>query len=287
MKRRLYYLILVFSMFHTSGMAQTNIISSANTNCGTIDLNKMKDGNKTTNPAYSYDVRSGCDFNINLGLSGTNIKVVRVVISANKPGIYLKVGGISYFTTQANIDEFYYVNPSGTGFSSLELRMDLANNYGTEVYEIEVYKIDINLASLAYGYDAAGNMTSREIVIGSAKSAEMVSNDSTEIIGETNSDSKNDAEIPDASSKNQFDELLGDNNVTIYPNPTQGQLRVAIGDIQPDDKVSVTVHSLAGTLLFSGTLNDNLIDLNKAASGVYILTIVINDKSQNWRIVKE
>jgi hypothetical protein len=281
----LYLKLFVALIFLNIGTSAQNILTSITGPCSGGTYDKAKDGKPST--SFYWHSGAPCAFEMVLHLSGISTpKAVLVKINASKAGIGIE----NYYTTQTGVDEFYYVNP--TGFSTLTISNPVNISVSPiYVYEIEVINIPLDGVALNYGYDNAGNMYSREIVIGSAKSAEIVSNENTEIIGEstyeTNSDSKNDAEIPDASTKNQFDEMLGQNSISIYPNPTQGQLRVAIGDIQPDDKISVTVHSLAGARLFSGTLNDNLIDLNDAASGVYILTIVVNDKSQNWRIVKE
>lgn len=257
----------------------TGITGDCPVNCTTFG--KMFDNDLTTTTYFSYSGQSGCDLVLNITLSGAP-KAVRIKITADRSGFRLTEGNTNYYTTQKNTEEFYYVNPLETGFNSLVIKGERA--WGeTRIYEIEVFNVPIENVALNYGYDAAGNMTSRLIVIGSAKTAEIIPVDTTEIVAEMNAEDS----IPGAENKSKFEELLGNNRVTIYPNPTKGQLRVALSDISEEDKVMVNVYSLAGTRIYSGILKDNLIDLNNEASGVYILEIVINDKAQNWRIVKE
>ncbi len=73
-------------------------------------------------------------------------------------------------------------------------------------------------------------------------------------------------------------------NVDIYPNPTDGRIRVVLED---NNDASYQVIDLNGRLQFSGEMNgETEIDLSTLANGMYILRVIQEDKAKHAKIIK-
>jgi YD repeat-containing protein len=127
--------------------------------------------------------------------------------------------------------------------------------------------ISIAQTTVRFSYDGAGNRIKREIVL--VKS------------NETNKDS--------TSVTKPFTENLGELKITIYPNPTKGQLSVEITNLSLNEEGNITIHNLEGKqmqqLKSLETLNQ--LDLYSYPMGMYILRISVGQKTSEWKIIKE
>lgn len=126
---------------------------------------------------------------------------------------------------------------------------------------------------IEYGYDLSGNRVFRHVVTFSMH--ESVLPDS---IPEENKD----------KHRYDFAEFIGDCRISIFPNPTDGILKVVIDS--PDEVPSATLylHTITGTKLLS--LNNiqkiTELDIRNKENGAYILTVVIKGKNRSWKILK-
>lgn len=117
---------------------------------------------------------------------------------------------------------------------------------------------------LVYTYDASGNRTRshREIVLRGEYSQD---NDS----------------LPRRDN-------LSLRRITIYPNPTEGQLRVEITGGGSFDGASITIYGSSGTIVYYtdeiGSVND--IDLTYSSRGIYLMMIRIDGETSSWKIIK-
>jgi hypothetical protein len=120
---------------------------------------------------------------------------------------------------------------------------------------------------VTYSYDASGNRTSslREIVYTRGSST-----------------SKS------AQSK-KFLDSLSLARISIYPNPTEGDLRIEISGIENCDDTELTVHSLGGSILEHIQPLDvtNEIDLSGYTDGIYLVVIRIKEQTTTWKIIKK
>lgn len=78
--------------------------------------------------------------------------------------------------------------------------------------------------------------------------------------------------------------------VTIYPNPTQGVLRVALSgkDIPPGARIFL--YNLSGGMVrqWDSVSGMNVVDISEQPAGTYLMRIVPDRKTSSvWRIVKE
>ena len=133
--------------------------------------------------------------------------------------------------------------------------------------------ISINLkAQIYYKYDNAGNRTSRSITL--TKSAKM---DSAQL-----------AEF-NKQPQEKFEDVLGEQKITIYPNPTHGDLSIAVDNLPANTTGHVSVFDLNGRSILTQaiTSSSTAVNLLNAPSGTYILRIQIGDKQTSWKVIKE
>ena len=126
-----------------------------------------------------------------------------------------------------------------------------------------------------YEYDDAGNRKSRQYIKITKKidvEADSLYNDS--IIA------KEDMDV--------YKDNIGDKEISIFPNPTKGKLRVEISNIEDGDIIILKVFDLQGREIYSNEKLSNYdIDLSNYENGVYLLDIILNKEKSYWKIVKE
>lgn len=119
--------------------------------------------------------------------------------------------------------------------------------------------------TIRYDYDGAGNRLTRYIVMSPNRVAKSTS------IDEFLSDS------------------LSERNIRIYPNPTQGLLRIRIDQLSEEDICSIRLFSLSGQQILVMPLQATETELNISdqSNGIYILQILLNGEASSWKIIKE
>lgn len=123
-----------------------------------------------------------------------------------------------------------------------------------------------------YDYDAAGNRVSRTVLEISNKSLK--------------SDCHQDSAW-DSEQNQHYEEFIGKNSVKIYPNPTHGMVTLQFE--KPIDNSYYQLFGLSGQLLSEARITETTttIDLSKYQTGVYMLTISLNEKKETWKIIKK
>lgn len=118
----------------------------------------------------------------------------------------------------------------------------------------------------SFGYDNSGNRISRNVLL--MKSAT--------VPGE------------DVASQASLNDLIGEREIKIYPNPTKGQLKIEIPNTEEIQAV-LSIYSMTGALVKStkATSTNTTIDLSGQLPGVYNLVIQIGELSSNWKIIKD
>ena len=123
--------------------------------------------------------------------------------------------------------------------------------------------------TINYLYDSSGNRTHRTIGLKSTR----------------NSDNKVDEE----QNQQPFSDQLGDIEITIYPNPSKGELTIDIENLPEDPTGWIGVYDMSGKIVFQQTEleNRNLVNFSSSDNGMYILRIVVEDDISEWKILKE
>lgn len=122
---------------------------------------------------------------------------------------------------------------------------------------------------IVYSYDNSGNRTLRQ----------------KEIVYRTRS-------VVDGESQEQeeySDTLSFYNKVTIYPNPTEGLLKIDVTGMECVSSSSLSVFNQSGQLLMNirPLSGSNEIDLTGYPSAVYYFIIALDDKTSTWKIIKK
>lgn len=120
--------------------------------------------------------------------------------------------------------------------------------------------------SVSYSYDNAGNRTTRTIVLSNAATRSM---------------------LQDEAPKPYVEKTVS-GQITIYPNPTQGALTLEITGMETIDG-QAAIYDLSGSLLYQTDVSAETqrFDLSSYANGVYILRLVMQGKTRNWKIIKK
>jgi len=131
--------------------------------------------------------------------------------------------------------------------------------------------------TISYGYDFAGNRTSRSITIPPARP-----------VAENNSVLKS-SEEKEGNSDKIFKDSLGKVEIKIYPNPTKGWLRVELLNLAEGANANLTIFDIQGKKLIDIAVvnQSNQLDLSNLPAGSYYLVIKSNDLQTNWTIIKE
>ena len=123
---------------------------------------------------------------------------------------------------------------------------------------------NVHADRIVYSYDEAGNrvQSEKEIILRS--------------IGRTT-----DIKI--------YNDSLSQARIIIYPNPTQGDLKIDIVGIDNFDHTELKVISLNSVVITSvNQLSaSNEVDLTNYPNGTYLLIIRLNDDTTTWKIIKE
>jgi len=119
-----------------------------------------------------------------------------------------------------------------------------------------------------FKYDAKGNRTSRSITLKSAT-----------IQNATASSNQYEQEI---------EEMIGLRETKIYPNPTQGALRIEIG-MADGEEANYTLHDLNGKMIINQATKSTgfVLNLSHFPSGIYLLHINVGSDGMGWKIIKE
>jgi len=83
-------------------------------------------------------------------------------------------------------------------------------------------------------------------------------------------------------------EELNEKEILIYPNPTKGDLKIEIPELG-DTSARLFIFNNQGKLLIDKRITNTLSEINisQYSSGLYILKILIEQNSIEWKIIKD
>jgi len=136
-----------------------------------------------------------------------------------------------------------------------------------------------------YEYDAAGNRTVRKTI--TMKSTETPP-DSTETRA-LSPDEKASIVSPMSQGVPTYIEQIAQVAIKIYPNPTTEKITLEIPDWQDLQTGNFKLFSLTGQLLQEQPVHSvtTIISLAGLPSGVYILKVGINNRVEDWKVIKQ
>lgn len=126
-----------------------------------------------------------------------------------------------------------------------------------------------NNASVAFNYDADGNRTSLNYII--------IRVDENDIFNDT---------VRDVTS---FDHAESSFSISVYPNPTSGYLVLSSNYHENTQPVHVILYSIQGNIIEDRFIDSDLMEFNLSdySAGVYLLSVMYEDKRDLWKIIKK
>lgn len=121
--------------------------------------------------------------------------------------------------------------------------------------------------NIKYSYDKAGNRIKREIVL----------------------NTRSVSDPADSTDQTFYTDLLSKKEIRIYPNPTDGHLKIEVPGWENSDKGRIRIVNITGQLIVSRILNSvyTELDISTKSNGVYILHIELNNQDSSWKIIKK
>jgi YD repeat-containing protein len=126
--------------------------------------------------------------------------------------------------------------------------------------------------TIHYSYDAAGNRTSRTIVLGGGSKG--------------SSDIKEEKKEPEKVIK---DETFLSGTLKIYPNPTHGLLEIEVPVADDNYELQIIVTDINGRKIIDkrNEPTKTVVDLSSQPDGMYILILKQGDTYSKWKIIKK
>jgi len=136
-----------------------------------------------------------------------------------------------------------------------------------------------------YSYDNNGNRIKREFIPFKITKDTVATDSTANITDSATVAATNQA----AQQQQQCETMLGEQKITVYPNPTKGELTIDISNFKNESQGMILLTDMQGRILFKNeNINSaNTLNLSSTAFGNYILKILIDGKSNEWIIVKE
>lgn len=125
--------------------------------------------------------------------------------------------------------------------------------------------------AIRFAYDALGNRVKREIVL-------------------QNSDvAKRNLSSEEKKEDNFYSDMLSEKQIRIWPNPTEGHLKVEIQGLAPEEKASLRITSMSGAVvnIKETTSPVSELDLSHCTNGIYLLHIATGGQKTTWKIIKK
>ena len=126
--------------------------------------------------------------------------------------------------------------------------------------------------SVEFDYDPAGNRISRTLIFDTGLRSDQ---------GE-----EEEALAEDISG---LTDIINECLIRIYPNPTEGLLRIDIESMPAKETAQIMLYSLSGQLILAQrdiTASAEL-NLGGQSRGVYLLHIWIGEEKREWKIIKK
>ena len=125
--------------------------------------------------------------------------------------------------------------------------------------------------AIRFAYDALGNRVKQEIVL-------------------QNSDvAKRNLSSEEKKEDMFYADMLSEKQIRIWPNPTEGHLKVEIQGLAPEEKACLRITSMSGAVvnIKETTSPVSELDLSHCTNGIYLLHIATGGQETTWKIIKK
>ncbi|WP_423128610.1 T9SS type A sorting domain-containing protein [Gaoshiqia sp. Z1-71] len=124
----------------------------------------------------------------------------------------------------------------------------------------------LSAQDISYHYDNAGNRTERVIELRSAYVSKSA-----------------------IQEQQVFEETLAQQEIKIYPNPTEGMLSVSISNPGNLPEGTITLTDMNGRKILTRRIENGLtsVDLSSHPAGYYLMKITLGAETSTWKIIKK
>ena len=125
--------------------------------------------------------------------------------------------------------------------------------------------------AIRFAYDALGNRVKQEIVL---QNSDVV---------------KRNMSSEEKKEDNFYSDMLSEKQIRIWPNPTEGHLKVEIQGLAPEEKACLRITSMSGAVVNvkETTSPVSELDLSHCINGIYLLHIATGRQETTWKIIKK
>ena len=125
--------------------------------------------------------------------------------------------------------------------------------------------LQCNSQTISYDYDYAGNRISRKVV----PLPQNIKGQPTDSV--------------------IVEDMLGERNILVYPNPTRGSLGVEITGGEWDEDIRLILYNGQGVMLYHASAQQgiNPVDMTACPKGWYILRVQDGEKRKEFKVIKE
>ena len=259
---------------------------------------------KTDNTPHSYNIGGKVINSYFSPSDGTNAKIIAAINTANSD-----IDIATMVVTRTDIANAL-INKYNGGVTNTNIVIDSQNPSGNQITTIQSGLA----ANHAVVYSGSGIMHHKFMVVDNYNS----SSDPLVLVGShnwsTSAETKNDENIlivHDLNIANQYYQAFAyiyqfaggvitptlgvnhneyDNNLVVYPNPSNGILNIDATNNASLTDVEVTVYNVLGNKIYSNHYSNLLhetIDLSSQASGVYLINAQNGSKVSHFKVLKQ
>lgn len=131
-----------------------------------------------------------------------------------------------------------------------------------------------------YGYDYAGNRITRTIFYGEAKKGSIKQDTTIDNTGSLTEKAQ--------EEKEEYKDIIENKRVSIFPNPTKGIISIEMFNYKKEEVFIVAVYDLQGREIINEQYSGMRLrlDLSGIPDGTYILKLISENETKEWKIVK-
>lgn len=110
-----------------------------------------------------------------------------------------------------------------------------------------------------------------------------------EIVLQNSDVAKRNLSSEEKKEDNFYSDMLSEKQIRIWPNPTEGHLKVEIQGLAPEEKACLRITSMSGAVVDvkETTSSVSELDLSHCTNGIYLLHIVAGGQETTWKIIKK
>ncbi len=120
--------------------------------------------------------------------------------------------------------------------------------------------------TVKFEYDDDGNMKQRKVLIMTAPKKK-----------------------PTAETPAPVTDVLGEQKILIYPNPTRGEFMLSVQLLNNKETNYYCLYALNGSVIAKEPISGNstTVNISENPKGIYLLDIFLGDKVSRWKVIKQ